>query len=83
MNWPTQQHVTVRCTHCAWTHEGELDAGRQAHETHRLEAHGLATKPVKHRKRVKAWTRDHKKLEENIEGARTQGAATWVNERRD
>lgn len=69
------EHVTCRCAWCDWTHTGTLLDARAAHAEHRADAHPERT--VKRRKT--RHRRSHtlvagKTLDENIAGARAQGA---------
>lgn len=81
--WPTQQHVTFRCTHCRrWKFVGPLDEGRELAAAHALEQHGLKPryrryKMTRQKFRLPVGNTD---IDTNITNARQQGAAGWASE---
>lgn len=70
--------VTARCARCDWTLEGTVLDTREAFRDHRVTAHP-EVKPVVRRKRHRPFgaLQSAKSLDDNIENARKQGAASW------
>jgi hypothetical protein len=73
--------ITSSCTHCGWSQTGWLATVSENFAAHRLEQHPELPE-VKRRKkhRVYGQINGGKGLDENIENARSQGAAGWANE---
>ncbi len=71
--------VTERCANCDWQGHGTVREMREQFLAHRLEAHPeIQPKPRRKRHRFVGQMNVGKTLDENIEKARTQGAAGWA-----
>lgn len=74
-----EQSLVTGCLHCEWVYEGTLDEGKEEFAAHAKEEHGIEAKPQIKRRRRSSWT-SRKALEDNIAGARAQGAARWTDD---
>lgn len=80
VEWANKQPVVTSCAHCAWTHQGTLEQGRDAHLQHRQEAHGINGKHRRVQSHRSPWVKNAAGLTDNIANARATGAAGWASD---
>ena len=73
--------IVNRCSFCPWTAEGTLAETRDAYLEHRLAAHTEVDPPRRRqRHRPVGQINSGRSLDDNIAGARAQGASTWAGD---